>query len=148
RGMIHQLRGDRIRALNDFTRAFQLDPEVVVACWTRGLASTAKEKYARTIADYAEGIRPDPQDSEETETPQEPAPRPSAERSRPRSLRRSHNGSAAVEANEITSQLDSRTLHHVGKETIHQIEAASLLPSPQSGTEDEQDDDARSQTSR
>jgi tetratricopeptide (TPR) repeat protein len=58
RGVAYALKGDRYRAIADFTEAIRLDPKSAIAYNSRGNAN--REDHDRAIADYTAAIRLDP----------------------------------------------------------------------------------------
>lgn len=61
RGLVYHLRGDYDRALADFTRALQLDPQNVVIYTRRSEIYRYRKDYDRALADLDEAIRIDPE---------------------------------------------------------------------------------------
>src|ERR1700730_5666254 len=60
RGLAWQRKGDRDRAIADFTDAIRLDPNNALAYNNRGLAWNEKGDHDRAIADLTQAIRIDP----------------------------------------------------------------------------------------
>jgi tetratricopeptide (TPR) repeat protein len=56
--------GDKDKAIADFDAAIQLNPKEALAWRIRGATFAAKAEYARTLADYNESIRIDPENTE------------------------------------------------------------------------------------
>ena len=55
-------RGDRDKAIADYTEAVRLDPEYAVAYCNRGLAYSKKGDHDEAIADFTAAIRINPND--------------------------------------------------------------------------------------
>lgn len=60
RGRIFSLRGNYVKAIGDFTKVIELEPENLNAFNERGYAYAVQQKYDVAIRDYSESIRLDP----------------------------------------------------------------------------------------
>jgi len=61
RGFAWKRKGDKDRALADFTEAIRLNPKEALAWRVRGATWASKADYAKALADYSESIRVDPE---------------------------------------------------------------------------------------
>jgi len=75
--MVRQLISESRQAMVDLSRACEIAPQLVLACWCRGLLPTINDEYKTVIAAYAEGIRPAPREPLPQEAPC-PAPEETA----------------------------------------------------------------------
>jgi len=57
RGVAHQLEGNLDAAIDDLSRAIEIQPQLVPAYSNRGNAYVSKEDYGRAIADYRQAIQ-------------------------------------------------------------------------------------------
>lgn len=64
RSVIYQCFGDVQKALEDYNRAMQLDPLCLMPALNQGLAEDARRLRARRLADYIDGLRPEPASDE------------------------------------------------------------------------------------
>lgn len=60
RGLAYSRKGDRDRAMADYSEAIRLNPKNKMAIYNRGSGHLAKRDYDRAIADSSAGIRLDP----------------------------------------------------------------------------------------
>jgi len=61
RGLAYAKKGDYERAIRDFDKGIELNPELVEACNNRGLAYAKKGDYERAIRDFDKGIELNPE---------------------------------------------------------------------------------------
>jgi tetratricopeptide (TPR) repeat protein len=63
RGIMFASRGDYDMAIEDYTEAIRLDPNLATAYFNRGYAYGEKRDYDRAIADYTQAIKLNPNDA-------------------------------------------------------------------------------------
>src|SRR5262249_13848996 len=97
-GIEYARKGERDRAIADFSEAIRLDPKYANAFVNRGIAYAKKSEYDRAIADYSEAIRLDPQNA-------------SAFWNRGRANRAKGEGTGGREELDQTTQLRPKSCH-------------------------------------